>query len=224
MAMYTGMALFLGGAIVSVIASAQRSQTGFELDRTWLAGVSVFGVLLAVTYGTPLSGSHPAALGVIYVTLTFLALGLAGQAQLNHPPPDVLRQGAPAEGFLLALAGFVMAAYGELLSASWLRVPPKPHEVRTAARVLCRLATESDRPLGTGTVEDRVVRLPFRLGLIEVAQEQLRLAPKGLDFLRTRQRCTDVNKTLEPFPLTGSSEPGRDAPPDVYRLYSRILR
>jgi hypothetical protein len=140
---------------------------------------------------------------VVYVALSFLALGLAGQAQLNHPPPEVLghypapdvlryyhrpgilREELRVEGFPLAFAGFVVAAYGELLSASWLWVPPKPHEVRIAARVLCRLAVESDRPLGADTVEDRVVRLLFRLGLIEAAQRQLRLAPKGLDFLRT---------------------------------------
>jgi hypothetical protein len=203
MAMYTGVIIFLAWAIASVPVNAQRSPTGFAADRTWRAGVAVFLVLLVITYATPLHEHHPLLFGAAYVALSLLALGLAGQTQLNHPPPDVLRdypapeilrhysrpdilrQAPRIEGFPLAVAGFVVAAYGELLSASWLWVPPKPHEVRLAARVLCRLAAESDRPLAPDTAGDRVVRLLFRLRLIEVAQRQLRLTPKGLDFLRT---------------------------------------
>jgi hypothetical protein len=184
-AMYTGVIIFLAWAIASVPINAQRSPTGFQPDRTWLAGAAVFLALLVVTYATSLQENHPLLFGVVYVVLSFLALGLAGQTQLNHSPPDVLRQEPRIEGFLLAAAGFVVAAYGELLSASWLWVPPKPHEVRVAARVLCRLAAESDRPLGTDTVEDRVVRLLSRLRLTEVMKRQLRLTPKGSDFLRT---------------------------------------
>ncbi len=181
MAMYTGVIIFLAWAIASVPANAQRSPTGFEPDRTWLAG----------------------------------------QTQLNHPPPDVLRHYPPPdilrhyprldvlrqepriEGFPPAVAGFVVAAYGELLSASWLWVPPKPHEVRIAARVLCRLAVESDRPLGADAVENRVVRLLFRLRLIEVAQQQLRLAPKGLDLLRTSVKVHGREPDCGTFPAHG---------------------
>jgi hypothetical protein len=83
----------------------------------------------------------------------------------------------------MALCGFIVAAYGELLSASWLWVPPKSHEVRVAARVLCRLAASPNDPLSATTVEGRVATLLSRLKLVETTQEQLHLTRKGVEFI-----------------------------------------
>jgi hypothetical protein len=169
--------------------SLSRSATEFAFDRTWLAGVVVFVVLLVVTYATALQETSPALFGIVFVVLSFLTLGLVGQAHLNHPPDDPLGDAPTFVAFALAISGFVVSAYGELLSASWLWFPPQPDEIRIAARVLCRLGADPNDPLGRDVVEDRIIRLLSRLKLIETTeQQQLRLPPKGLDFLRTAEK------------------------------------
>jgi hypothetical protein len=81
--------------------------------------------------------------------------------------------------------GFVASAYAELLSVSWLWVPPKPHEIRIAAHVLCRLAADGKGPLHECVVDDRIERLLIRFKLLQRTDRELRLTRKGLDVVRT---------------------------------------
>jgi hypothetical protein len=169
-AIYTGMIVFLAWALAFVTANLHHSLETFTLDRTWLAGAVVFLVLLVLTYATPLQDTSPAFFGFVFVVFSFLVLGLVGQAQINHPPANPLGHAPDPRVFILVVSGFVVSAYGELFSASWLWVPPRPHEIRIAARLLCRVR--------------RIVHLLSRLKLIELADQQLHLTSKGLDFVR----------------------------------------
>jgi hypothetical protein len=181
---YAGLTVFLAAAVGLATAHASRSAGPEGLGAAWLAGAVAFLVLLVVTYATPLPEKSPAFFGITYAVLGFLVLGLVGQVSLEHPPRDAWDDTPGLLALLLAVAGFVVGAYGELFSASWLWLPAEPHEIRMAARVLCRLAAEPDNPPGTDIVEPRIVNLLSRLKLVEATQQRLRLTPKGLDFLR----------------------------------------
>jgi hypothetical protein len=121
--------------------------------------------------------------GILFAAAGLVILGLLGQMRLS----DRAMQGSGREqdvGIgLMALCGFIVGAYGEVLSASWLWVPPKPDEIRIAARVLHHLAANPADALSRGTVEARVTTLLSRLKLIQVTQERLTLTLKGQNFV-----------------------------------------
>lgn len=183
-AIYAGMTIFLASAVGMMATGASGSASRLDIDRTWLAGAAIFLILLAVTYLTPLSEKSPAVFGIVYSVLAFLVLGLAGRAYMNHPSESPQGETPTFRAFVLAVAGFIVSAYAELLSASWLWFPPKPHDIRIAARVLCRLATEGKCPLHECVVDDRIVRLLICLKLLRRIDNELHLTPKGMDFVR----------------------------------------
>lgn len=184
-AIYTGMTLFLASAVGLAGASMYRSSASPELNPPWLAGAAVFLSLLGLTYATPLQETRPAFFGIAYCVLWFLTLGLIGHTHMSRPPDGPLGHRPTPHAFVLAVAGFIVSAYAELLSASWLWVPPKPHEVRVAARMLCRLAAQEERPLQRSVVDDRVERLLVRLKLVQEIDGQLHLTPKGIAFVQS---------------------------------------
>jgi len=192
LAIYTGMTVFLASTLAMMAPGVRRSAAQFALDRTWLAGVAIFLILLAVTYMTPLGQESPAVFGIVYCVLGLLVLGLVGRTYLNSPPDDPLGETPSLRAFVLAIMGFVVSAYAELLSGSWLWIPPEPHEIRIAARVLCRLAADGRAPLHECVVDDRIERLLIRLKLLQRIGPELHLTPKGLDFVRTATRIGET--------------------------------
>ncbi len=182
-AIYAGMTVFIVSTFGLATTNTVRSSS-LAFDRRWLAGGAALLALVIVTYATPLRNESPVLFGIIYFMLGFLVLGLAGRAYANHPAGSSLDEAPTFHALVLAASDFVLSAYGELLSASWLWFPPKPHEIRIAARVLCRLGAADKGALHECVVDDRIERLLHRLGLAERTDQQLHLTPKGLDFIR----------------------------------------
>ena len=183
LAVYTGMTIFLA-SVLGLSATNPGKSSSFALDRAWLAGVIVLLVLAVVTYATPLMEKAPVFFGIVCFVLGFLTLGLIGRAQANRPAGNPVDEPPTFRALVLAVSDFVLSAYGELLSASWLWFPPKPHEVRVAAHVLSHLATPEGDSLHERAVDNRIERLLLRLGLVAKTDQQLYLTPKGSDFVR----------------------------------------
>jgi hypothetical protein len=182
--LYTGLNLFLASVLGAVLAGNGLSGT-LRLDAAGFATAGVFLLLLLVTYATSLVEQMPILFDIGYGVGGLLVLGLLGRMQLQARFSDDFDERDFVPGTVVAVAGFIVSAYGELLSVSWLWVPPKPDEIRIAARVLCRLAKDPDHPLGSSTLDERMIRLLLRLKLIEVTQQQLRLTSRGTEFIRT---------------------------------------
>ncbi len=181
---YTGMVFFLGSMLALVLINSRDSPEEVQFSKVWLAAAGVFLLLLVLTYGTSLPQRSPSLFGILFAGGGLLVLGLLGQVRLADHVTEGTGTWKDLFVGVMAVCGLIIAAYGELLSASWLWVPPKPHEVRIAARVLCRLAGDPNEPLSRGIVDDRVTRLLSRLKLAQATQQQLVLTPKGMDFFQ----------------------------------------
>ena len=134
-------------------------------------------------YRTSLPARIPGVFNMLFAVGGLLVLGLIGQVPLaNHAARG---SGTCKDIFAgLAIIGSgIVTAYAELLSASWLWVPPRPQEVRIAAGVLYRLAIDPDEPFNSSTVNSRLMALLFRLNLVKMTDNELRLTPKGMDFV-----------------------------------------
>jgi len=181
-AFYTAVNGFLAYMVVMTMRGPGMSVEDFRFDRMWVIGALLFVVLLLLTYATSLP-QQPALFGIVYAVLGFLVLGFVSQAL---PPDYTIRNDDPTSdtvAITLAIPNLIALAYRELLSASWLWLPPKPHEVRIAARLLCALAADRDNALRQEAVEERIAILLSRLKLIRTQDRQLHLTPEGLDFL-----------------------------------------
>jgi len=182
MTFYTALNVFLAYMVAGTMRNSVSSAEGCGFDRMWITGAALFLVLLILTYATSLPQQHALLFGVLYAIVGFLILGFVSQAL----PPDHGVQNDDADalmtGLVLAVPNLVTSAYRELLCASWLWLPPKPGEIRIAAMVLCRLATEQNRPLNRDLVEERITILLSGLKLIRVDDQHLQLTAKGVDF------------------------------------------
>jgi hypothetical protein len=188
MTFYTAVSAFLAYMVAGTMRNSVSSAEGLRFDRMWITGAVLFLVLLVLTYATSLPQQHASLFGVLYAVVGFLILGFVSQAL----PPDYSVRDDDIEttriSLVLAVPNLVTSAYRELLSASWLWFPPKSAETRIAAMVLCRLATEPDRPLHCDVVEERIRMLLSRLRLIHVEDQHLQLTAKGLDFTQAAAR------------------------------------
>jgi len=181
-AICTGTIFFLGFMLVFALMDSLASHRKIHFGRTWLPGAGAFLVLLVLTYKTSLPQRSPLPFHLVFAAGGLLVLGLIGQMPLaDHTTKS---SGTPTDLFLrvAAICAFVVTAYGELMSASWLWVRPQPHEIQLAARILCGLATIRSDPLGSAA-GSRATDLLFRLKLAEMTQEGLRLTAKGMDFV-----------------------------------------
>jgi hypothetical protein len=98
-AFYTAANAFLGYMIVFVLFGGRRAADEFQFEAAWIAGVALFGVLLAATYVTPWPQSHPLGFALAYALCGLVVLGLIGQvfgsSWLWAPPKgDEVRLGA----------------------------------------------------------------------------------------------------------------------------------
>ncbi len=182
-AIYTGINLFLAFMVVSTLSGTSFPYEIREIDKTWLAAVCVYFALLFLTYGTALAQHWPVFFGIVYAVVGFLVLALLGHVYMNRP---ITKDRGAEQNFLsllLAVAGFVAMACGELLCSSWLWTPLRPDELRLGAWILCKLASEQTTPLNSRAVKGRILRPLRRLKLVQVTEDRLSLTPKGLGFV-----------------------------------------
>jgi len=182
---YTGMIFFLGLMLALVLIDCRDSLMKIRFIKTWLTGTGIFLLLLVLTYRTSLPERTPRVFSILFAVGWLLVLWLIGQAPLANHVTTGLDAWKDVFARVMALCTFIATAYSELLSASWLWVPPQPQEVQVAARVLCRLAEDPNEPLSSSTVGDRVTVLLSRLELVKITQKELHLTLKGLDFVWT---------------------------------------
>jgi hypothetical protein len=191
MVFYTAVNVFLAYVIVFVLVNSGSRWPQVRLDSMWIAGTAVLLTQLVVTYATPIVQRHPSWLAAGYAVGGILVLGLMGQVSLA----DRVTIGPNAEtgllAFLLAVTGFILAAYREVGRGSWLWVPPKPDEIRLGAWVLCKLALEMSGPWSDDPAQRRIVDVLRRLKFLQVMGDRLELTPKGLDFVRTPGATVD---------------------------------
>ncbi len=191
MVFYTAVNVFLAYVIVFVLANSGSRWPQIRLDSMWLAGTVVFLTLLVATYATPIMQRHPSWLAAGYAVGGILILGLMGQVSLA----DRVTMSPNAEtgllAFLLAVTGFILAAYREVGRGSWLWVPPKPDEIRLGAWVLCKLALEMSGPWSDDPAQRRIVDVLRRLKFLQVMGDRLVLTAKGLDFVRMAGATVD---------------------------------
>lgn len=180
---YTVINIFLAIMLMFVLKRSNQPEQSDEFDKMWLAGVSVFLFLLLLTYTTSLRVKFPLFFGILYGLLGFLVMGVLGHVQMKKPITDDSGSENQLLSFLLAIAGFIAMAYGELAHASWLWIPPKPDEIRLAAWFLCKLAIEKPNPLNRRLVPENTLNLLSRLKLIRVTQRDIQLTLKGLDLI-----------------------------------------
>lgn len=180
---YTILNVFLALMIVIILKHTFSPQEEYEFDITWLVAVVIFLLLLLLTYATKFPDKFPAGFGIIYTVTGFLILGLLGRVYLNLPVVECDDRDHPFYTFILAVTGFIAMSYGELLSGSWLWIPPKPDEVRICAWFLCKLALEEDISHRDSSVPKRVLYILSRLKFIRAKEGTLELTQKGRELV-----------------------------------------
>jgi hypothetical protein len=113
-----------------------------------------------------------------------MVLGLIGRTQTDELVTDECDVRIVWGVGAMALATFIVSAYAELFSASWLWVPPRRWEVHVGGRLLCRMHEIAPAPVRTDLVGRHIVTLLLRLKLVRIEQEQLHLTRKGLNFVK----------------------------------------
>ena len=184
-AFYTTTNAFLAYMIVFVLVNANRARDDFRLEATWIAGVTLFVILMAATYATPLPQTHPLGFALAYIAMGLVVLGLVGQVKL---PDDIAQMPQGENLFLvltLAVSGFVVTAYGQIVGSSWLWRSPKSDELRLGAWLLCKLAADPDSAVSSDAVTGPMTDLLVRLQLIGVTSGGAALTAKGLAFVRS---------------------------------------
>ena len=192
--LYTGVILFLASMLISVLRGSEPPEEPQMFHRTWLAAAIVFFVPLVLTYGTNLSEQAPLAFAIVFGVLGFAVLSLLGRVQMDQPLPDDTDDGNMLESFILALSAFVAMSYGEVTRSSWLWFPPKPDEIRIAAWILCKLATEKNTLIEARPVPRRILNMLSRLKLVQERDRKLRITLKGHDLVTESSKVESAAK------------------------------
>ena len=184
MAFYTAANGFLGYMIVFVLTRSQESRGLFEFHSAWIAATSIFIGLILATYLTAQPEMRPVAFGVLYACGGLLILGLLGQVPLPlcDSPNCVERDGFFS--CVLAVSEFIVSAYGDIFSSSWLWRPPEAGRIQLAGLFLLRAAEDGRDPPREDLVDGRTLDLLCRLKLVEIEEHEVRLTFRGQEFLR----------------------------------------
>jgi len=180
---YTCFNGFLGWMVLFVLRWSNPTDEPDIFDKTWLAGVGVFLLLIFLTYCTPLLEIRPMLFGILFAVLGFVVLGLTGHSYMNKPLTDNTDPGDPRAAIVLLVSGFVATAYGEITQGSWLWIPPDESQIRLSAWFLCRLAVEPDSAVSRQLVPQRTLRLLSRLKLIKATEYHAVITSKGLELV-----------------------------------------
>jgi len=163
-AFYAAVNFFLATVVSSVFVSMQG-----QINRKWLVGVTLFLVLLAMTYTTPMLRLLPALHGFAYAILGFVIVGLMGQVHLDAEFAKSLNDDSHLNehGLLLAVCGFIVNIYGQLVrTLCWWR-PLGPDEIRHGAAVLVHLGNGIELSSLSHTVLPRVLTTLETLELVQ---------------------------------------------------------
>jgi hypothetical protein len=183
-AFYTGLNIFLALMIVFVLKYTNPPEQPHDFDKNWLVAVVIFILLLIFTYATKYPEKFPAGFGIIYAGAGLFILGLLGKVFAEGPYIEYDNRESQFFSLILALMSFVAMSYGELLSSSWLWIPPKQDEVRICAWILCKLALEEKIPIHhSGSVDKHLLHIMSRLKLVQVKGNMLKLTLKGRDLV-----------------------------------------
>lgn len=183
-AFYTGLNVFLALMIVFVLKYTNPPEEPHDFDKNWLVAVVIFILLLIFTYATKFPEIFPVGFGIVYVGAGLFILGLLGKVFAEGPYIEYDDRRNQFFSLILALMSFVAMSYGELLSSSWLWIPPKQNEVRVCAWILCKLALEEKMPIHhSDSVQKRVLYILSRLKLIHIKENILKLTLKGRDLV-----------------------------------------
>ena len=183
-AFYTGLNVFLALMIVFVLKYTNPPEEPHDFDKNWLVAVLIFILLLIFTYATKYPERFPIGFGIVYAGAGLFILGLLGKVFAEGPFIEYDNRESQFFSLILALMSFVAMSYGELLSGSWLWIPPKQDEVRVCAWILCKLALEEKMPIHhSDSIQKRVLYILSRLKLVQIKENMLKLTQKGSDLV-----------------------------------------
>ncbi len=183
-AFYTGLNVFLALMIVFVLKYTNPPEEPHDFDKNWLVAVVIFILLLIFTYATKYPERFPAGFGIIYAGAGLFILGLLGKVFAEGPYIEYDNRRGQFFSLILALMSFVAMSYGELLSSSWLWIPPKQNEVRVCSWIICKLALEEKMPIHhSDSIQKRVLYILSRLKLVQIKENMLKLTQKGRDLV-----------------------------------------
>jgi hypothetical protein len=191
---YTGINVFLAYMLIFVLRRSNPPEEPHAFEKTWLAAVIVFLLLLILTYVAKLPERIPVPFAIVYTVLGFVVLGLLGNVQIEQPDVDEADGGNMFMSLILALSAFVAMSYGEVTRSSWLWLPPKPDEIRIAAWLLCKLVIERTTQFDARPVPRRILNMLSRLKLVQVTEHKLKLTLRGQDLIMADSETGDVVK------------------------------
>jgi hypothetical protein len=197
-AIYTGLALFLGYMLISILSGRSFLPEIREIDKKWWAAAAAYFMLLFLTYGTPLRQQNAVLFGIVYGFFGFLILGLLGQVQMSNLMKEDTNPRHLFTELLLAASGFIAIAYGEIARGSWLWVPPKLDELRAGAWILCELASQGTASLDARAANRRILVPLRRLKLVRLTEDRLSLTAEGMDFVEKAARQSFVRQAARP--------------------------
>ena len=179
---YTLINCFLALMLLIVLRYTFSPDSEYEFNVTWLVALIIFLLLMFLTYGTDIMETNPLFFGIIYTLTGYYILGLLGRVYLDLPTVDYGNKDIFGS-FVLLVAGFIARAYGEVFSGSWLWSAPDKDKISMCAWFLLRLEKEKFASLQNNKVERPVLRILFRLKLIERKEDWFRLSQKGQNFI-----------------------------------------
>lgn len=207
----TGVNLCLAfmGASYFLRPKAQYQQKAS--DSSWLltAG-SLFCVILALCYITPLAASHPAWFWSLYLMLTLVMLGCIGHAYEPHDDYYLGWTGGPlliddpftirddidrahiGLGFLVVIAQVMLESYGAIFGSRWLWRGMQESELAVSAALLQGLAVQDAsgvisqiQGMSKESAAD-IVRALVKLELVVIEKGRPKLSRKGREFVELK--------------------------------------
>ncbi|KAA0894162.1 hypothetical protein [Oryzomonas rubra] len=204
----TGVNLCLAFMVASYFLRPKEECRRQDGDTAWLAAAGgLFCCLLAMSYATPLSRTHPGWFWPFYLLLALAMLGCVGHA---YEPKDDYYLGWTAGpllmddpftiqddidrahiglGFLVSISHLILSAYGEIFGSRWLWRGMQEAELSTSVTLLQGLATRDAseamarvRALARGSAADSV-RALVKLEFVVIDKGLPRLSMKGREFL-----------------------------------------
>jgi hypothetical protein len=186
---YTLLNVFLATMIIIIFRHTFSPDSENEFDMTWLVAVIIFLLLLFSTYLMKFPVRFPVAFGIFYTITGFFILGLLGRIYLDLPIAEQnnFEEGNDARNllysFILLVIGFIVQAYGEVFSNSWLWSSPDKDKIRICAWFLIELKKENRKSLQDNKLINSILRVLFRLKLIQTKENMIELTKKGLELV-----------------------------------------
>lgn len=207
----TGVNLCLAFMVASYFLRPKEQYRRQDDEALWLmvAG-GLFCCLLAMSYATPLSRTHPGWFWPSYLLLALAMLGCVGHAYepkddyylgwtvgplLMDDPftiQDDIDRAHMGLGFVVSISHLILSSYGEIFGSRWLWRGMQESELSTSVTLLRGLDTRDTseamahvRALARGSAADSV-RALVKLELVVIDNGFPRLSRKGREFLDSK--------------------------------------